>query len=82
MSPGFEKGVQGFVFKPNIHTKFYVLGTFSGFQKQQSSISGSDKTDIFIYKVPFTLHLLVELTHNSTNAKEQKIGQVKKEPQS
>ena len=40
-------------------------------------VSGSDKTsftetEIFIYKVPFTLHSLVELVHNSTNAKEQK----------
>ena len=53
-------------------------------------VSGSDKTPFpevtklrfFIYKVPFILHQLVELFHNSTNAKEQKkIGQVKKERQ-
>ena len=56
------------------------------FPEVTNPISGSDKTEIFIYKVPFTLQLLVELIHNSTNAKEQKkIGQVnafKKEPQS
>ena len=51
-----------------------------------NSISGSDKTEIFIYKVPFTLHLLVELIHNRTIAKEQKkldrSMPSKKEPQS
>ena len=57
---------------PHIHTKFYILGNFSGFRKWQNSISQSDKTEISIYKVPFTLHALVELIHNSTNAKEQK----------
>ena len=50
-------------------------------------VSGSDKTPFpevtklrfFIYKVPFILHQLVKLFHNSTNAKEpKKIGQVKK----
>ena len=57
---------------PHIHTKFYVLGNFSGFLKWQNSISGSDKTEIFIYRVPCTIHSLVELIHNSANAKEQK----------
>ena len=57
---------------PQIHTKFYILGNFSGFQKWQNSISGSDETEIFIYKVPFTLHLLVELIHNSTICKRTK----------
>ena len=50
---------------PYIHTKFYVLGNFSGFRKWQNSISGSDETDI-------SLHSLVELIDNSTNEKEQK----------
>ena len=58
------------------------------FRKWQNSISGSDKNEIFIYKVPFTLNLLVELIHNCTIAlmqKNKKIGQVnafKNEPQS
>ena len=51
---------------------FNVFGNFSGVRKWRNSISGSDETKIFIYKVPFTLHSLVELIHNSTNAKEQK----------
>ena len=53
------------------HTKLYFLGNFSCVRKWQNSSSGSDKTKIFIYKVSFTLHLLVELIHNSTIAKEQ-----------
>ena len=52
--------------------KFYVLGNFSGFRKWQNSVSGSDKTEILVYKLPITLHSLVELIHNSTNANEQK----------
>ena len=59
--------------RPLNHTTIFVLGNFSRFRKWQNSSSGSDETKIFfIYKVPFTLHLLVELIHNSTNAKEQK----------
>ena len=57
---------------PHIHTKSYILGNFSGFRKWRNSISGRDKTEIFIYKVLFTLYSLVERIHNSTNAKEQK----------
>ena len=34
-------------------------------------VSESDKAKIYIYKVPFTLHPLVELFHISTNAKEE-----------
>ena len=60
----------------HIYTKIYVFGNFSGVRKWQNSSSGSDETKIFIYKVPFTLHPLVELIQNSTNAKEQKIRQV------
>ena len=52
-------------------------------------VSGSDKTALpevtklrfFIYKVPFILHQLVELFHNSTNAKEQKNLRSQKELQ-
>ena len=68
---------------PHIRTTFYFLGIFSGFRKWQNFISGSDKTEIFIYKVPFTLHSMVEVIHNSTNAKEQKNSDnaIKKEPQ-
>ena len=58
--------------RPHNHTKFYVLGNFLGVRKWQNSSSGSDKTKNLIYKVPFTLHTLVELIHNSTNAKEHK----------
>ena len=56
----------------HIHTQFYFLGNFSGVRKWRNSISGSDKIEIFIYKVSFTLLSVVELIHNSTNAKEQK----------
>ena len=56
----------------HINKKFYVFGKFSGVWKWRNYISGSDKTKIFIYKVPFTLHSLGELIHYSTNAKEQK----------
>ena len=56
---------------PHIHTKFYILGNFSGVRKWRNSISKSYKTEIFIYNVPFTLHSLVQLIPNSTNAKEQ-----------
>ena len=45
---------------PHIHTKFYVLGNFWGVRKWQNSIFGSDKTKIFIYKVPFTPQLWQE----------------------
>ena len=55
---------------PHIHTKFYILEKLSGFRKWQNSISGSDKAEIFIYKVPFTIHLLLELILNITNTKE------------
>ena len=55
--------------RPYNHTKFFVLVNFSGFRKWQNSSSGSDETKIFIYKVPFTVHPLVELIHNSTNPK-------------
>ena len=58
--------------RPHNNTKFYVFEKFSGVRKWRNSSSGSHKTKIFIYKVPFIHHLLVELFHNSTNAKEQK----------
>ena len=54
---------------PHIYTKFYVLGNFPSFRKCRNSISGSEETDIFIYKVPFTLHSLIELIHNSKRRK-------------
>ena len=58
---------------PHIHTQlFYVLWNLSGVRKWQNSISGSDKIEIFIYKVSFTLHSVVKLIHNSTNEKEPK----------
>ena len=57
--------------RPHNHSKLYFLEKFSCVQKWQNSSSGSDKIKIFIYKVSFTLHLLVELIHNSTIAKEQ-----------
>ena len=52
--------------------KIIRLGKFSGFLKWQNPISGSNKPEIFIYKVPFTFHSLVELIHNSTNAKKNR----------
>ena len=42
------------------------------FLEWQKSNSKSDKTMIFIDKVPFTLLMLVGLMHNSTTKKEQK----------
>ena len=61
------------------------FGEFFRFPEVTKLHFWSDKTEIFIYKVPFTLYSLVELIHKSTYAKEQKIGHVnafKKEPQS
>ena len=67
--------------------KILLFWKFSGVRKRQNSSSGGGSDEkIFIYKVPFNLYSLVELIHNSTNAKKtQKIGQVnglKKERQS
>ena len=58
--------------RPHNHTKFNALENFQ--------VSGSDQTPVMevtnlnnlIYKVVFTLHPLVELIHNSSNAKEPK----------
>ena len=58
--------------RPYNHTNFYIFWNFSGVRKWLNSSSGSDETKLLIYKVPFTLHPLVELIHNTTNAKEQK----------
>ena len=52
--------------------KIYVLGNLWCVRKWQNSISGRDETDIFIYKVPLTLHLLDKIIHNINNAKEPK----------
>ena len=60
-----------FTNRPPIQPLFYVFWNFLGVQKWQKSISGSDKTKIFIYKVPFTFHPSVGLMHNSTTAKEK-----------
>ena len=62
--------------KPGNITQIYIFRKKLCFRKGQNSSSGSDKTKIFIDKVPFTLHQLVGLMHNRTNAKEQKIGPV------
>ena len=37
-----------------------------------------DETKIFIYKVPFTLHPLVGLMHNSTTAEKKKHKKIAK----
>ena len=58
--------------RTHIHTKFNVLENWSGVRKWQNSSSGNDKTKIFIYKVPFTLHPVFELINNITKAKKQK----------
>ena len=58
--------------RPGNITQIYILRKILCFRKWQNSSSGSDKTKIFIEKVPFTLHQLVGLMHNRTNAKEQK----------
>ena len=61
--------------RPSKHTQFYILDFFQ--------VSGSDKAPIplltklrFVLTLPFTLHPLVGLMHNSTNAKEQQNGPV------
>ena len=67
------------------HKQFYYFEKLSGFWKQQNSNSWIDKTKTIIYKVPFTVHLMVGLMHNSTTPKTHKNGSVyvfKKERQS
>ena len=61
--------------RPDNH-KLIFFWNFLGFRKKQNSISGSKKTNICIDKLPFTLHLLVGLIHNSTTAKELKLAQL------
>ena len=43
------------------------------FWKWQTSISGSDKSSIFIDKVPFSLHPWIGLIDNNTTKKEQQL---------
>ena len=57
--------------RPVDHIKFEDLGFFLVFWKQQNSNSGSNKTSIFIDKVPFTLHTWIGLTDTNTDAKEE-----------
>ena len=59
-----------FTKQPGNHTKFYIFEIISYFPKWQNSDSGSDKTKIFMDKVPITLQPLVALMHNSTTIKE------------
>ena len=56
--------------RPSNHVKFYVLGKKLGFRESQNYKSESNKTKIFIDKVPITFHPLVGLMHNRTTSKE------------
>ena len=53
-------------------TVTYIFGNFSGFREWQISNYRSDKTKIFIDKVPITPHPSVGLIHKSATSKEQK----------
>ena len=59
-----------FTNKPRNQPPIYVFWNLSGVRKWPNSISGSDKTTIFIYNVPFTLHPLIRLMQNITNTQE------------
>ena len=55
---------------------FIFLEIFHVFESYKTSFQENNKNQIFIDKLPFTLHLLVGLMHNSTTTKEQKNGPV------
>ena len=56
-------------FRPIDHVQFYVLGKNLGVRESQNSNTWSHKTEILNDNVPFTLHSLVVLLHNSTTSK-------------
>ena len=57
-------------FRPKDHLQFYVSGKNLGVRESQNSNTWSHKKEILINNVPFTLHPLFVLLHNSTTSKE------------
>ena len=57
-----------FPFRPRNHVQFDVFEKNIGVRESQNSNSRNHKTAIFIDNVPFTLHSLVGLLHNSTTS--------------
>ena len=61
---------------PGNHTDFFYFWNFFRFPEVTKLQFRKNKTRIGIDKLPFTLHLLIGLMHNSTTAKEPNNGPV------